>query len=373
MGIVFAFRPNCSTFATRMREMQFTALVLMTLLTMKLLLLPRRAVSNPSISKARWLMAGSTALLAVQFLLQYQLRLRLLDVPKAVMLNLAMFIPSAAMMSLAVLYLQKRKGVSWTEKLIGVPVWAIAMTLVFLGLKTDYLPLWWAEIGASALYAAMQLFYTTKHLRQLRNMRQTLDNYYDREMEGLLSRVQINIILLGLMAILAPAIIFGHGWWLALFAVFFFIGVFYLVDSICLYAVSSFSAQVREAEQNEEEAEAEKTVPMESIQRVEKAVAQWTAAGGHLKSGLKLPNAAEEMQVPRYLLSAWLKQTGRHYSEWLTDLRINEAKRTLREHPDWSNEAVAQHCGFNDRCYFQNKFKEMTGMTPAQYINLGDE
>ena len=84
----------------------------------------------------------------------------------------------------------------------------------------------------------------------------------------------------------------------------------------------------------------------------------------------QVENAAEEMQIPRYLLSIWLKQSGRHYSEWLAELRIQEAKRTLRDHPEWSNEAVAQHCGFSDRCYFQKVFKEMTGMTPAQFLTL---
>lgn len=354
-----------------MREMQFTALVLMTLLTMKLLLLPRRAMSNPSMSKARWLMAGGTALLAVQFLLQYKLGLRSVDVTKAVMLNLAFFIPCAALMSLGILCLQRQRRLSWTEKLIVVPVWIIAMTLVVLGVQADgeafgVPKLLWAEIGASFFYAVMQFYYTVKHIRQLRNIRQALANYYDRDMGGLLNWMQLNIIVLALMALLAPAIIFGHGWWLVLFAILLFVGIFYLVDSFCLYVVSTIPAKVKEAEQSEDETE--KTVPEETMQRVERAVAQWTAAGGHLKSGLKLPSAAEEMQIPRYLLSGWLRHTGRHYSEWLADLRIEEAKRTLREHPDWSNEAVAQHCGFNDRCYFQNKFKEMTGMTPAQYI-----
>ena len=150
----------------------------------------------------------------------------------------------------------------------------------------------------------------------------------------------------------------------------FLASIFYLVDSFCLYAVSAAPARVMEAEQNEEEEteNEEKAAPAEAMQRVERAVKQWMASGGHLKSGLKLPNAAEEMQIPRYLLSVWLRQTGRHYNEWLAELRIDEAKRTLREHPEWSNEAVAMHCGFNDRCYFQKVFKEMTGMTPAQYI-----
>ena len=342
----------------------------MTLLTMKLLLLPRRAVSNPSMSRSRWQMVIATALLGIQFVMQYRLGLRSLDVTMAVMLNLAFFIPCAALFSLAMLYLLRQGRVSTLEKYIGVPIWFIAMTLVLIGFETDALPLLWTEIGASVFYAFMQLFYTSLHIRQLRHTRQTLANYYDRDMEGQLTWMQFTIAILALMALFAPAIIFGQGWFLALFGTFFLVGIFYLVDSFCLYAVSAAPARVMEAEQSEEEEteNEEKAAPAETMQRVERAAEQWIAAGGHLKSGLKLPNAAEEMQIPRYLLSAWLKQTGKHYNEWLAGLRIDEAKRTLMEHPEWSNEAVALHCGFNDRCYFQKVFKEMTGMTPAQYI-----
>lgn len=352
-----------------MREMQFTAIVLMTLLTMKLLLLPRWAMRNPVMSKARWLMTGGTALLAVQFLLQFRLELRSLDVTKAVMLNLAIFIPCAALMSLGILFLLQQGRVSRIEKYIGIPVWLIAMALMTFGSSQ----LLWAEIGASFFYAAMQLYYSYKHFRQLRTARQTLANYYDREPDLLLSSMQVDITLLALMSLFTPAIIFGHGWWLAVFAIFFLMAVFYLVDSFCLYAVSSTPAELMEAEQNEEEVEnedgeVEKSTPAEAMLRVESAVAQWTASGGHLKSGLKLPNSAEEMQIPRYLLSAWLKQKGLRYNDWLTEMRIDEAKRLMKAHPDWSNEAIAQQCGFSDRSYFQKKFKDITSMTPAQYI-----
>ena len=313
--------------------MQFLAIVLMTLLAMKLLLLPRRAVSNPSMSRSRWLLVIATALLGIQFVMQYRLGLRSLDVSKAIMLNIAFFIPCAAMISLAILYLLRQGRVNPLEKYIGVPVWLIAMTLVLVGFETDALPLLWAEIGASVFYTAMQLFYTSLHIRQLRHTRQTLANYYDRDMEGQLTWMQFTIIILALMALFAPAIIFGHDWFLALFGTFFLIGIYYLVDSFCLYAVSAAPARIMEAEQsNEEETEnEEKAAPAEAMQRVERAVEQWIVSGGHLKSGLKLPNAAEEMQIPRYLLSAWLKQTGRHYNEWLAELRINEAKRTLQD------------------------------------------
>lgn len=39
----------------------------------------------------------------------------------------------------------------------------------------------------------------------------------------------------------------------------------------------------------------------------------------------------------------------------------------LTEHAEWSNEAIARECGFTDRSYFQRKFKELTGRTPAEW------
>ena len=52
---------------------------------------------------------------------------------------------------------------------------------------------------------------------------------------------------------------------------------------------------------------------------------------------------------------------------WLNRLRIEKAKELLTAHPEWSNEAVARECGFTDRSYFQRKFKELTGRTPAEW------
>ncbi len=101
---------------------------------------------------------------------------------------------------------------------------------------------------------------------------------------------------------------------------------------------------------------------------MEHAVEEWIEKGGYLKNGITMPNVADELHIPRYQLSAWLKQQGMTYSTWMTNLRIDEAKRVITAHPDWNNEAIANHCGFSDRTYFQKKFKEKTGLSPSDYI-----
>ena len=94
---------------------------------------------------------------------------------------------------------------------------------------------------------------------------------------------------------------------------------------------------------------------------------KWTSEGGHLHSGTTKPMAAQEMKLPQYLLSAWIKAQGHSsYSKWITTLRVEEAKHALREHPEWSNEAVADHCGIS-RSHFQRVFLEITGVTPTQF------
>lgn len=379
--------------------MQFSAVVVMTLLSLKLLLLPHRAAENAVASKARWLMVCGTSLLALQFLLQYVLKLRAMGVTQAVMLNLAMFIPCSALLSVAILYLQRQGKVSRLERWIGIPVWVVAMTLIVVSTYAGGKPLLagtrevrWAEWGASLCYAGMQFFYTYRHLRELRRMRRALEDYYDRNMDGILRWMQVSVIALAFLSVLAPVFIFGSGSWLAVYGIFSFMGIFYLVDSFCSYVVSSAPAKLKEAEQSEEEERKEMKVERaemrdegveqreekgdegveileeEAMQRVNNAVEAWLAKGGHMKEGIKMPTAADEIGVPRYLLTSWLRNQGLKYSEWMTRLRIEEAKRTLKAHPDWSNEAVAQHCGFHDRSYFQTLFKRMTGFTPAQFV-----
>ena len=49
-------------------------------------------------------------------------------------------------------------------------------------------------------------------------------------------------------------------------------------------------------------------------------------------------------------------------------LRVEEAKRIIAAHPDWSNDAVAQHCGFTDRTVLQRTFKRIEGITPQKYL-----
>ena len=400
-----------------LQMMQFTAVVLMLLLTAKLLFLRGWRIKGREAQQARRLMTGGTMLLALHFALQLTMGLRLMGVTQSVMLNLAMLIPASYFFARAVLLLtssssvatrqneqvllrsllrplQRRGELSLTDQWTGPAVWMLTMAMLAVAALTDGQPLLsdtlelrMAEKAGAVLYMLMQGYYTWRHSSSLVAMRHALSDYYDSDTDGMLRWMQYSIIGLMLLALMVPMAIFGTGTWMLIiaFAIYFFL--FYLVDSFCFYLVSPAPERMEAAERNAAEVEEEEhlehteiknlnntaMLSPEVMSEVEAAVEAWKERGGYRQTGLLQPQAAQDIGISRYRLTAWLHQRGVKYTEWMARLRVEEAKRTIAAHPDWGNDAVAQHCGFADRTVLQRTFKKIEGITPQKYMeNLSD-
>ena len=362
-----------------MKELQFSIVVLMVLMCSALILLmPERTRRDAVINRSRWLMVGALALIGAQFLVQYVTELRLMGVTQGVLANLAFFVPASGLMSLAVLNLQRQGHLTAFERWGWLGVTLLVIAGLAIAVTTDGNPIsrlsdrvLWTEMALSVFYAAMQTYYSLLQFRELQRMQAAIENYYDSERKGLTRWMKHAIAVTGLMAIFVPVFIFGPNILLIIYGLAFFWGIFMLWFSFVRYFTSNDMKRVREAEANAEEttkAGYASSFSAEDKACISRAVERWLASGGHLKAGITSPIAADAMNVPRYQLTAWVKASGHNsFTRWITTLRIDEAKRVLHEHRDWTNEAVADHCGFS-RAYFQKIFKQETGMAPSEFV-----
>lgn len=357
-----------------MKEMQFSAVLLTALMSVALMfLMPRKVKEDKVLQLSRTVMTLGLVLLCIQFLLQYILGFRSTSPIKAVALNLMLFIPTSALMSLSVLNLQRQGNLSWIDRLILLPTWLIAMLIVGITALTDGKPfmhdsqrMLWAEITASALYTLMQIYYTARIVRQFKRMKQMLADFYDHEMYGLLNWMPISVIALTLVALTAPVVIFSSGWPLAAYGTLFLGTIFYHWFCFCRYVQTSAASHIKEAEESETETE-EIKVKSVKLDKIDKVVEKWIAQGGYMHHDIKSADVAKELKIPRSHLLAWVKASGyESFTRWITTLRIEEAKRLLTEHPDYSIEYVADHCGIS-RTHFHSVFKKETGVSPTRY------
>lgn len=295
-----------------------------------------------------------------------------------------MHIPASWLLSLSILVLQRQGRLSLVEWIAGGAVWAVVAALMVAASVGDGQPFFCdmplmrltEKVGAK-LYFASQCYYTYTELKELRRMKHSLDNYYDRDTEGKLRWMKRSIWGLGAMALLMPVAIVVQGVALFVFGIFVLIGIGYLVISFRDYVVSKNAYKVMAAQQNAQhtdsdgtdEAKAEPVIGDDERQRMDCTVEQWLATGHYLQNNIYADTVCQGMGVTQKQLRDWFPTAGyKSYADWMQHLRIDHAKRLMCEHPDYTVEYIARQSGFASDKYFYPVFKEFTGMSPAQYL-----
>lgn len=68
-----------------------------------------------------------------------------------------------------------------------------------------------------------------------------------------------------------------------------------------------------------------------------------------------------------YLSQLFRKYVNRSFIEYITERRIEEAKRMMCEFPDMPIKDIAARLGFSDPFYFSKVFRSLTGVPPSEY------
>ena len=98
---------------------------------------------------------------------------------------------------------------------------------------------------------------------------------------------------------------------------------------------------------------------------------KWMADKGCLQKDLAVEDIASQLGTSRSYITFYFR-TYMHtnFRTWRTELRIAEAKRLLREHPEWTLDRIADNSGFNHRANFFQQFQKMTGMKPSDFTKM---
>ena len=353
-------------------EMQISGMLTMLMLSVMLMAcVPDRSIRRGSFARARWMMAAGTGLIAVQFLLQYIFGFRQMGVTQGVCCNLVFFTPATLLCGMAILYVQRQGRVSLREWMTGGGICALAILLLIGVALMDGIPireesplLRWSEYVASVLYVMMQSYIFKRQFMTYIRLEQAVDEYYDRSRRDLFGWMGWSMKTMAVLAFFVPLVIFMEGAPLVGFSIAYFFAIAYSTISLYSYGISKDVERVEEAE----EVVNQEIRPREIDPAITEAVDRWKANAHYREHNLTLGIVARQMGVPQRQLQEWLRQS--EYGKLaglVTTLRIEEAKRVLKEHPDWSTESVANYCGFSSREYFHRTFRQMTGMTPANF------
>jgi len=87
----------------------------------------------------------------------------------------------------------------------------------------------------------------------------------------------------------------------------------------------------------------------------------------HYQENINRDKMAETVNLsPGYFSNLFRAEVGMSFSDYLIQVRIENAKRLLRRF-DLSVEAISKQCGFNSLAHFSRTFKDRCGLSPLKY------
>lgn len=89
----------------------------------------------------------------------------------------------------------------------------------------------------------------------------------------------------------------------------------------------------------------------------------------HLDENMSLQVICKKFALSQtYLSKLFRKYENQSFNRYLTEMRMEQATRLMKENPDIFVKDVAAMVGYNDQFYFSRIFRSYTGYSPTNYL-----
>ena len=110
------------------------------------------------------------------------------------------------------------------------------------------------------------------------------------------------------------------------------------------------------------------TIPDERRDFIQKSLDDWCANLGYKDCNVNMLTLSRTLCISKNELSQFFDQClHSNFRIWLSEIRLNAAKKMMLEYPDYSNDIISAECGFSCRTHLYRIFKTKEGCSPTEW------
>lgn len=324
----------------------------------------------------RWVNVAALLILAVHYALQMLFGFRVQGPDVGALINILFYSTSICIFSYSFIHLAGRR--SFQRRFITVT--SISLVAIYASFAIGYLcygslrmPVALYVMGACFFLSILFCFlYPAKEIR--RALQLADDESGQQQVQFALflktsSRLLYVAALAMSLSIYFTPLLFIVGL-LNLIAFVFFIVSFIALGFNIINVSQVIGSEMEEKtipDSNDTIEEVKPTLTTEQRDNICRLITEWREQQGFRASDLNSSTLATRLNIPKRQLVQYLREVeGKTFRVWLSDLRLAEAKQLIIDHPEYSNETIAEACGFS-RSHLQVKFRESTGLTTNEW------
>ena len=330
---------------------------------------------NKRYERSRWMIVAALIGLAIQYVLQMTFGFRAMHDNLGAVINILLYTPCFSLISMGIYNIETTRANLRKMILMCSGIYAAIIVVFCVGISLHH-----SLYIREGLYLMLTLFCVSVFyciymiIQEMIRRKNMLETMAATDLLPYVKYSRASVIILWLAVLAMPVAIFSTtllyivGPAVLLALLFFNLTFIALGNS---YIPTEELLDKEEKKQRYGGAEKEKPLLRLSEERrnfIQNSLDQWCMDLGYKDCNVNILTLSRTLYISKNELSQFFDQClHSNFRIWLSEIRLNAAKKMMLEYPDYSNDIISAECGFSCRTHLYRIFKTKEGCSPTEW------
>ena len=330
---------------------------------------------NKRYERSRWMIVAALIGLAIQYVLQMTFGFRAMHDNLGAVINILLYTPCFSLISIGIYNIETTRANLRKMILMCSGIYAAIIVVFCVGISLHH-----SLYIREGLYLMLTLFCVSVFyciymiIQEMIRRKNMLETMAATDLLPYVRYSRASVIILWLAVLAMPIAIFSTT---LLYIVGPAVLLALLFFNLTFIALGSSYIPTEELLDKEEESQrcvgGAKEKPLQQLSEerrnfIQNSLDQWCMDLGYKDCNVNMLTLSRTLCISKNELSLFFDQClHSNFRIWLSEIRLNAAKKMMLECPDYSNDIISAECGFSCRTHLYRIFKTKEGCSPTEW------
>ena len=330
---------------------------------------------NKRYERSRWMIVVAMIGLAIQYAVQMVFGFRAADDSLGAVINILVYTPCFSLVSLGIYNIETTRSNLRKMILMCSGIYAAIIVVFCVGISLHH-----SLYIREGLYLMLTLFCVSVFyciymiIQEMIRRKNMLETMAATDLLPYVRYSRASVIILWLAVLAMPVAIFST-------TLLYIVGpaelLALLFFNLTFIALGSSYIPTEELLDKEENIQrcggAKEEKPLQQLPEdrrnfIQNSLDQWCMDLGYKDCNVNMLTLSRTLCISKNELSLFFDQClHSNFRIWLSEIRLNAAKKMMLEYPDYNNDIISAECGFSCRTHLYRIFKTKEGCSPTEW------
>ena len=330
---------------------------------------------NKRYERSRWMIVGALIGLAIQYAVQMVFGFRAMHDNLGAVVNILIYTPCFSLISMGIYNIETTSSNLRKMILMCSGIYAAIIVVFCVGISLHH-----SLYIREGLYLMLTLFCVSVFyciymiIQEMIRRKNMLETMAATDLLPYVRYSRASVIILWLAVLAMPVAIFSTTLLYIVGPAVLLALLFFNLTFIALGSSYIPTEELLDKEENIQRcggANGEKPLQQLSEERrnfIQNCLDQWCMDLGYKDCNVNMLTLSRTLCISKNELSLFFDQClHSSFRIWLSEIRLNAAKKMMLECPDYSNDIISAECGFSCRTHLYRIFKTKEGCSPTEW------